>query len=693
MLLGLILVAAFALRFWSIGWGMPYALHSDEPKYLPRAVTMLLRGDLNPHYFENPPFLTYTLLAELVAYLGIGQVLGFFHGAADVGTQLLVAPTPLYVIARMNSVLLGTGTVLLTYLVARDLLGRGIGLAAALLLGVSFLHVRDSHYAVNDVPATFLVMVAAWFATRVYREGRTKDYLLGGAALGLAVATKYNVGLGAVLLVAAHLLRMSKGTHHRDTEGTETYRGFSVSSVFLWLWSGTLGRPEPKRVGIREHVRVVAAGAAALVAFLAANPCAVLDSGAFLKGLVSQYGWTADPFRTSDVSIASQIARALWTGIGPVALAASVLGLIWAALRKPREAALLASFPLAYLAFFLTQSSLFYARFAIPLLPLAAVFAAAGVGAAVRAARGGVGAAPAVGLAAVLLAAAVLPQAALDVRHGSLLRTEDTRVQLGRWIDENVPPGSKLAVEGYTFIDSEGRHVGSRGIEYSIAILPSLRANPLEYYVQEGFDYLISSSYVYGRYQANPGGHAEAVEYYRRLADRFPLAASFSPRDDGRELAFLMDEEITPLYSVFERDRPGPTIKVYRLGRTPEELYRVTWTDVRGPTRASPGQRLDYAVTVRNSGPYPWPCEGFTPVRVGYRWLDEAGRPVPAPEEHGPLPSDLADGEEVTVHVEAVAPRAPGVYTLRLDMVQENFAWLSSKGAETLDLRVEVAGP
>lgn len=37
-------------------------------------------------------------------------------------------------------------------------------------------------------------------------DGRTRDHLLGGLFLGLAVATKYNVGLGAVTLLVAHPL-------------------------------------------------------------------------------------------------------------------------------------------------------------------------------------------------------------------------------------------------------------------------------------------------------------------------------------------------------------------------------------------------------------------------------------------------------------------------------------------------------
>ena len=57
---------------------------------------------------------------------------------------------------------------------------------------------------------------------------------------------------------------------------------------------------------------------------------------------------------------------------------------------------------------------------------------------------------------------------------------------------------------------------------------------------------------------------------------------------------------------------------------------------------------------------------------------------------HSPLPRRVAPGEEVAVHVEIVAPSQPGDYTLRLDLVWENFAWFSAKGAQTRDVGVTV---
>ena len=313
----IILGLAFGLRFWSVGWGLPFAFHADEQKYMPIAVRMLEQGSPNPRYFENPPLLTYVYYLELLVLLAGGKLLGILNSAADIKAMLDFNPAPLYLAARMHAVLLGTATVLMTYWWGGGCSAGGWPLAGALLLAVAFLPVRDSHYAVNDVPATFLLMASFALAVSVYRLGdvgkglvpfRTVapdrpaagdeplpyvtgrpwvPYLLSGLLLGLATATKYNVGLGAAAIAAAHLLR---------------YRS----------WAGLLDA--------RSHLPLLAAAGAALGGFLLGNPYALLDYPAFMEGFSSQYGWAADPYSTSDTAIGPAIFRSLLVGMGPAAL-------------------------------------------------------------------------------------------------------------------------------------------------------------------------------------------------------------------------------------------------------------------------------------------------------------------------------------------------------------------------------------
>ena len=531
--LSFVLALAFGLRVWGIAWGMPYALHADEPKYISRAVAMLASGDFNPHYFENPPLLTYALLLELVACVPLAQLFGILQYSDSLARQLFLSPEPFYLLARLNGVLIGTATVFLTYLVARRLLGETTALLSALVLAVAFLHVRNSHFAVNDVPATFLLMAMVYFASRVLADGRARDYLLGGVFLGLAVATKYNMGIGAVVLIAAHLLRLNR-------------------------WQLALR--------LRSHAPLVLAGGVSLLAFVLANPFAVLDLGAFVKGFVGQYRWTKDIFTTYGTSMALVILRVLRIGFGPFALALAAVGIPLMGSRRLRQALLLASFPAVYVAFFVLGSSVFYNRFAVPLLPFLAIFAAQSLVEFLdlvrrRSSR------TTTGLAVVsLLAALVVPSLVLDVRHDSLLTTDDTRMLLGRWIDANIPPGSMIGIEGYTLLDSEGRHLDPKKVDYVIHAFPTLAQHSARDYENADYNYLIASSFVYDRYPPTEQ-FDRGLEIYREIDSRFRLVASFFPTQDGKSLPFHMGEESGPFLTVLGRDRPGPTIKVYQVKR------------------------------------------------------------------------------------------------------------------------------
>jgi NitT/TauT family transport system substrate-binding protein len=66
----------------------------------------------------------------------------------------------------------------------------------ALFLAVSFLHVRDSHYATNDVPSVALAVVSVWLALRGYAQPRWQTFVLAGLFGGLATSAKYATEVG-----------------------------------------------------------------------------------------------------------------------------------------------------------------------------------------------------------------------------------------------------------------------------------------------------------------------------------------------------------------------------------------------------------------------------------------------------------------------------------------------------------------
>ena len=79
-----------------------------------------------------------------------------------------------------------------------------MGLASALFLSCSFLHVRDSHFLTVDIPATFYLLVSILFSLRYMEGSAVRNLIVGAIFLGLSASTKYNLGLfaGVVLIVA-----------------------------------------------------------------------------------------------------------------------------------------------------------------------------------------------------------------------------------------------------------------------------------------------------------------------------------------------------------------------------------------------------------------------------------------------------------------------------------------------------------
>src|SRR5437899_688985 len=146
----------------------------------------MFRHGLDPHYFSNPPGLTY-LLHFLFAL--------WFGGASGVAHAYAQHPEDVYVLARVATAVLGTAAVWLLYLVGARLFGRGVGLLAAAIEAVAFLPVFYAHLALNDVPALAPLTLSLLGSAGILRRGRALDYLIAGVGLGLACATKYTAGV------------------------------------------------------------------------------------------------------------------------------------------------------------------------------------------------------------------------------------------------------------------------------------------------------------------------------------------------------------------------------------------------------------------------------------------------------------------------------------------------------------------
>src|SRR5437868_10915591 len=121
----LLLAGAFLLRIWGVRQGLPYAYNVDEnAHFVPRAIGLFGHG-WNPHYFSNPPALTYLLHLVFTVWFGGGQATGRAF-ARD--------PGQVFEVARVTTALVAVAAVPLLCLAGARLFGRAAGLLAGALL-------------------------------------------------------------------------------------------------------------------------------------------------------------------------------------------------------------------------------------------------------------------------------------------------------------------------------------------------------------------------------------------------------------------------------------------------------------------------------------------------------------------------------------------------------------------------------
>jgi hypothetical protein len=551
-LLGL-LALTLALRLWGIKQGLPYSYNVDEAThFVPRAIAFFSH-DYNPQYFLNPPGYSYLLHLVFELWFGSGDV---------VAKAFATDPTKVFVVARVVAAVLGTVAVLLTYLAGERLFGRTAGLIGAAVLAFAFLPNFYSHLALNDVPTLAPVALALYGAAGVLRRGWRRDYVIAGVGVGLAAATKYTGGITVLCLLAAGICDGAGGA-------------MAVAA---------------RRMALGLLV--------ALLAFVAANPYAVLDFSAFQAGISTQASLAGgqDPVKLGTTA-ASGTAYYLWTltwGLGWVPSLSALGGSVLLVVRRRLTLALvLLPAPVAFIIFMGDQQR-FFGRWLMPIFPLVGVLA--GYGAVelvrwlIRARR--LPAAAVWTLAVVVL----LAQSVVAVIHNdAVLSRPDTRNLARGWMVAHVPAGAKVVIEPVvednwatdvgrslpwtangarwqryptwvTNVDENGNPLPAGQHRYVVVdqYERTLRPELLEEYAKARYCWVVIGSLQAGRSFAQPQLAPRAIAYYAALANQAKLSYHVSPFGQSRRaVPFSFDWSID--YYPGQYTRPGPEISVYHL--------------------------------------------------------------------------------------------------------------------------------
>ena len=338
----MVLLAGLGLRLWGVRQGLPYPYNTDEAQhFVPHAVEMFRKSTLNPHYFANPPAFTYLL----------HFLFRLWYGSPEGAVRALeLHPEGVYTLARVAVALLGTGSLWLLYATGARLFGRAVGLLAAAIEAVAFLPVFYAHLALNDVPTLFPLTLSLLGSAGVLRKGRRRDYLLAGVGLGLACASKYTAGIVLLPLLAA---------------ATARYLNVEADArAYI--------------VGRRAAIGLLLAGLAALLAFLVANPYAVLDYGDFHAELVHQSTLSAEAQGKLGAPQEGGLLYYLWTltwGLGWVPALAALGGMLAVWRRERWLGLMLVPAPLLFL-LLMGLEGRYFGRWLLPIFPILCLLAA-----------------------------------------------------------------------------------------------------------------------------------------------------------------------------------------------------------------------------------------------------------------------------------------------------------------------------
>jgi Dolichyl-phosphate-mannose-protein mannosyltransferase len=530
-----LLVAALGLRLWSIRYGLPWVYNRDEEFHFVPVAVRMFGGSFNPHYFENPPALTYVLYAVFRLRF---HASGFRHVFA-------AHPTAAYETARVVVALIGTASVGFVYWAGSRWFDRRVGLLAAALIAFGFLPAFYSKFALNDAVTLAPMAIALALMALAWERGRTWQWAAAGAAIGVATAVKYTAGAMLLPLGIAILLR-------------------------AWDAADASSRGARIRAAAIPVLRAaVPAAIAFAVAFLILNPYAIVDFTTFKHQVAGQSATAGGSAKLGQSNTPGWLYY-LWTvtwGLGWVPAAAAIAGGVLLLRADWRRGLVLVIFPV-FMFLFLGSQARHFGRWYMPAYPAIVLLSAYG---AIRAAewigRGRRWAAWVLPAVAVLM---LVQGLAATIRVDAVLARNDTRLLAREWLLDNVRAGRGVVVE--PFVPEGWLATPNRAGNERFKLFPI--KPPFQAY-EKKLDPSLIDTYRGGHYcwvvvashQKQRGLNAKlpgAIGYYKRLnreSDRTQLFDPWRAGADRPGFNFDMSFDYYPTAFV----RPGPFIEIHHL--------------------------------------------------------------------------------------------------------------------------------
>lgn len=559
LLLAILAVAAF-FRLWGIDFGLPYdgitydTLTIEEIQEIHRALK-LGAGEYSQVFGKGGLYLI--LFVEYGVYFVISWLFGWVDSGREFAIKVLHDRTAIYLIGRVTVALMGVATCYVVYRIARRLYDERTGLMAALIGALAYFHAVFSGVVNVDIGTTLMLWLSLLVYLRYEETGKSK-YLAGaGAVAAAAIAFKFP-GVVAIPLVGISLLSAPPG----NPAAGNLIRKCAIFGVALLVTLTVIAPEWISSIGGLFRYNFLAGVQTAYAAVEDA------DLQQDIKSItVMQSEWTAGYFRH------------LVREYNLVLTATAAFGALMGLFRRNRWDLIFTGLVIAFVGVMSVSDRTQPERYLLPIIPALWILGARGVMALDKNS-------PRLSAAALAMVIAVpsfwLVRAAVEKSH------IDTRIHAKIWFEANVPAGALVLMDGMRYRFSQGPPLNpdaatvegkveraieeggnfGRGVSEEsldiyeeamktaagpkyrlVSTVHGLKVRDISHYVDECFDYIVTSSMVASRFR--PGAPAYAM---------YPDSARFYGSLESDSRVRLVREETASRWS-----KSGPTIRVYRV--------------------------------------------------------------------------------------------------------------------------------
>ena len=410
------------LRLWGIRWGInaDFALHPDEGSFT--IIYQISQGDFS-ELGLSVWFNVYHFLSAFV-YLLVQKVV-FWTGTLFQAYRLeQEVELNLILMGRITSAILGTLTIYLVYKTGQVLFkNASIGVMAAAIMAVAPLSIAQTHYLGTDVPLAFMATLSFLFSFLILQHPRKGTLFWGGLIFGLTFSTKPSGMMMAIPFVVTFIYLLAENPSWNQGKDL-------LKKVLLFCGATLLGILLGAPGLILNYSSLVPRMFSFLFALAEFRPDPY--RGSWLEGpQASRFGWAIHFLRE---------------GFSTPLVILAALGILYFLYLRKREGILLLSFPLGYFFIVALWGRRFGERDLVIMIPfLSLVVAGLIYFLFERLGKNRIGN----GVLLLFFLGLLISPLWKSFQVVYYYWQDDNRVLAQRWIRQNLPADSPIAVDGY----------------------------------------------------------------------------------------------------------------------------------------------------------------------------------------------------------------------------------------------------